>query len=170
MGYSPDISHADYRLAVTGQVRDELELGYQDLLDRPMVGLTKDFQCVTGWRVPDVEWSGVRVADLLDEAGGAGTHVRFLSADGVYSTTLTMEQARRDDVIVATQMLGGDVQREHGGPVRLYVAPMYGYKSLKWLAGIEVTDDPEPAGFWEIRGYDTDAWVGRSNGRSDAPT
>ena len=56
-----------------------------------------------------------------------------------------MEQARRDDVIVATKMLGGDVTREHGGPVRLYVAPMYGYKSLKWLAGIEVTDRAEPA-------------------------
>ncbi len=170
VGYNPHISHDEYRLTVTGLVRDELDLSYQDLLDRPMVQLTKDFQCVTGWRVPDVEWSGVKVADLLDEAGANATHVRFLSSDGAYSTTLTMEQARRDDVIVATQMLGGDVTVEHGGPVRLYVAPMYGYKSLKWLAGIEATDNPEPAGFWEVRGYDADAWVGNSNGRSDEPT
>ncbi len=61
---------------------------------------------MTGWRVPDVAWSGVRVADLLDEAGADGAYVRFLSSDGVYSTTLTMDQARRDDVIVATQMEG----------------------------------------------------------------
>ena len=171
-GFNPDVSKADYRLGVTGMVDTPLELGYDDLLDRPMVGITRDFQCVTGWRVPDVEWAGVKVADLLDEAGvdEGATHLRFFSYDGVYTTTLSMEQARRDDVLVATQMLGDDVRREHGGPVRLFVAPMYGYKSLKWLAGFEATDTPEPPGFWEVRGYDTDAWVGDSNGRSDEPT
>lgn len=171
-GFNPDISPGEYNLAVTGMVGEEIDLSFADLLERPMVGLTRDFQCVTGWRVPDVEWAGVKVADVLDEAGvdPAATHVRFFSSDGVYTTTLSMAQARRDDVIVATQMLGADVTREHGGPVRLYVAPMYGYKSVKWLAGIEATDDPEPPGFWETRGYETDAWVGDSNGRTDTPT
>lgn len=168
-GYDPDISTTDYRLLVSGQVDAPLELSYADLAERPMVGLTRDFQCVTGWRVPDVEWAGVPVSALLDEAGADGGYVRFFSYDGIYTTTLTMEQARRDDVIVATQMLGGDVRREHGGPVRLFVAPMYGYKSLKWLAGFQVSDDPEPPGYWEERGYDVDAWVGRSNGRTDDP-
>lgn len=171
-GFNPDIALPEYRLAVTGRVDTELDLGYDELLERPMVGMTKDFQCVTGWRVPDVEWAGVKVADILDEAGAAtdATHVRFFSYDGVYTTTLSMEQARRDDVIVATKMLGEDVTQAHGGPVRLYVAPMYGYKSLKWLAGMEVTNQADPPGFWEVRGYDTDAWVGRSNGRTDTPT
>ena len=156
----------------TGMVDTPLELSFADLLERPMVGLTRDFQCVTGWRVPDVEWAGVKVADILDEAGvdDAATHLRFFSYDGIYTTTLTLEQARRDDVLVATKMLGDDVRREHGGPVRLFVAPMYGYKSLKWLAGFEVTDSVEPPGYWEVRGYDTDAWVGESNGRTDEPT
>ncbi len=171
-GFNPDIPKPDYRLIVTGQVDTDLELSYDDLVNRPNVQLTKDFQCVTGWRVPDVEWEGVKVADLLDEAGVSpeATHVRFFSYDGVYTTTLSMEQARRDDVLVATQMLGADVIREHGGPIRLFVAPMYGYKSLKWLAGFEATSQPEPPGFWEVRGYDTDAWVGQSNGRGDEPT
>lgn len=170
-GFNPDIPRPEYRLSVTGLVDRQLELSFDDLLDRPMVGLTRDFQCVTGWRVPDVEWAGVKVSTLLDEAGVApgASHLRFFSYDGVYTTTLTMDQARRDDVIVATKMLGGDVRREHGGPVRLYVAPMYGYKSLKWLAGFEVVDSGQPPGFWEVRGYDTDAWVGGSNGRDDAP-
>jgi DMSO/TMAO reductase YedYZ molybdopterin-dependent catalytic subunit len=53
--------------------------------------------------------------------------------------------------------------------VRLYVAPMYGYKSCKWLGGIELTSDVQP-GYWENEGYDVDAWVGKSNGRDDAPT
>lgn len=170
-GFDPDIAPDRYRLGVHGMVDRRLELSYADLLDRPVVGMTKDFQCVTGWRVRDVEWAGVRVAELLDEAGASAeaTHVRFLSYDGVYTTTLTVDQARRDDVIVATQMLGGDIVREQGGPVRLYVAPMYGYKSLKWLAAMEVTDQPEPEGYWEERGYDADAWIGGSNGRDDEP-
>jgi DMSO/TMAO reductase YedYZ molybdopterin-dependent catalytic subunit len=62
-------------------------------------------------------------------------------------------------------MLGGEVTHDHGGPVRLYVAPMYGYKSVKWLSGIEVTDQVIE-GYWEHRGYDVDGFVGSSNGRS----
>ena len=57
------------------------------------------------------------------------------------------------------------LSHDHGGPVRLYVAPMYFYKSAKWLSGITVTDEVRP-GYWEERGYDVDAWVGRSNGRA----
>ena len=57
----------------------------------------------------------------------------------------------------------------HAPTVRLYVAPMYFYKSAKWLSGITVTEDVKP-GYWEHRGYDVDGWVGRSNGRSDEPT
>ncbi len=172
-GFNPDIGRDEYRLEVGGDVATRLDLSLAGLLARPQAGLTRDFQCVTGWRVPDVEWAGVRVGDLLDEAGAdpAATHVRFFSYDGIYTTTLTMEQARRDDVLVATRMLGADVTREHGGPVRLFVAPMYGYKSLKWLSGIQVTSEPDPPGYWEVRGYDVDAWVGGSNGRDqDEPT
>jgi DMSO/TMAO reductase YedYZ molybdopterin-dependent catalytic subunit len=66
-------------------------------------------------------------------------------------------------------MIGGSVSTEHGGPVRLYVAPMYGYKSLKWLERIEVVDSVTP-GYWEDLGYDVDGWVGKSNGRDDSPT
>lgn len=170
-GFNPDIAKDDYALVVDGLVASEAVLSYDDLLQGDIVGLTRDFQCVTGWRVPDVEWEGVRVGDLLDEVGVAddATHVRFHSSDGIYTTTLSIDDARRDDVLVAHKMLGADVRREHGGPVRLLVAPMYGYKSLKWLSRIEVTDTGEPPGFWEERGYDTDAWVGRSNGRNDDP-
>jgi DMSO/TMAO reductase YedYZ molybdopterin-dependent catalytic subunit len=126
---------------------------------------------VTGWRVPDVKWTGVQLSHLLDQAGVKpnATAVRFTSFDGVYTESLTMEQARRPDVIVAWSMEGKPVSRDHGGPVRMYVAPMYGYKSCKWLEGIEVTEKVE-TGYWEDYGYDVDGWVGRSNGRDDAPT
>jgi len=130
----------------------------------------RDFQCVTGWRVPSVPWSGVRLGALLDDAGvqPAGRALAFTSFDGVDSESLTLDQARRPDVLVALRMYGQPVTRAHGGPVRLYVAPMYGYKSLKWLSRITVTDAVDP-GFWEHNGYDVNGWVGHSNRRSDAP-
>jgi DMSO/TMAO reductase YedYZ molybdopterin-dependent catalytic subunit len=114
----------------------------------------------------------MRLADLLDKAGvKAGAQgVRFVSFDGEYTEALTMDQARRDDVIVAYEMEGGPISDAHGGPVRLYVAPMYGYKSCKWLERVEVTQFKPPPGYWEVRGYDVDAWVGHSNSRGDRPT
>ncbi|HEY8526338.1 MAG TPA: molybdopterin-dependent oxidoreductase [Acidimicrobiales bacterium] len=166
----PSRSTGEYRLRVDGLVDRPLDLSYDQLLDLPQTELVRDFQCVTGWRVPDVPWQGVRVSELLDRAGvqPGATHLRIHSFDGAYTESLTLEQARRDDVIVAHSMMGGPVSREHGGPVRLYVAPMYGYKSLKWLDRIEVVDRLVP-GYWEERGYDVDAWVGESNGRRDEP-
>src|SRR6185295_13670137 len=94
--------------------------------------------------------------------------VTFGSFDGAYTGSLTMAQARRDDVIVAYKMEGKDISHIHGGPVRLCVAPMYGYKSCKWLDRITVENKVRP-GYWEVRGYDVDAWIGKSNGREDAP-
>jgi DMSO/TMAO reductase YedYZ molybdopterin-dependent catalytic subunit len=167
----PERSRDEYRLTVDGMVDHPLDLSYEDLLDRPQSDLVRDFQCVTGWRVAEVPWTGVLLRDLLDEAGVAegATHLRIHSFDGVYTESLTLEQARRDDMLAAHRMLDGPVSREHGGPVRLFVGPMYGYKSLKWLERIEVTNQLYP-GYWEQLGYDIDAWVGRSNGRDDEPT
>lgn len=170
VGYSPRRTREAYRLRIDGLVDTPSTLTYADLTGLAPVRLTKDFQCVTGWRVADVKWVGVRLSDLLDGAGVRATAkaVTFHSFDGVYTESLTLDQARRSDVIVAYRMQGKDIPDRHGGPVRLYVAPMYGYKSLKWLDRIEVVGEVEP-GYWEIRGYDTDAWIGSSNGRDDAP-
>jgi DMSO/TMAO reductase YedYZ molybdopterin-dependent catalytic subunit len=172
VGDLPHRSETEYRLHVRGHVQQPFELTAADLRAMPATNLTKDFQCVTGWRVHDVHWTGVRLADLLDRAGvkaGAGG-VRFVSFDGAYTETLTLDQARRNDVIVAYSMEGKALSTAHGGPVRLYVAPMYGYKSCKWLEAIEVTDGRPQPGYWEVRGYDVDAFVGKSNGRDDNPT
>ncbi|MFI0355602.1 molybdopterin-dependent oxidoreductase [Actinomadura sp. 9N407] len=162
---------AQYKMTVGGLVRGARTFSMADLAALPQTHLTRDFQCVTGWRVPEVMWAGVALPDLLDAVGVSprARAVRFTSFDGVYTESLTMDQARRRDVLVATQMLGAPVTHDHGGPVRLFVAPMYGYKSLKWLGGIELTEKVV-SGYWERRGYDVDAWVGRSNGRDDAPT
>ena len=162
---------ANYRLDVGGLVRTPRSYTLPDLQNMPQTTLVRDFQCVTGWRVPEVHWSGVRLSDLLDAAqpDPGATAISFGSFDGTYTESLTLDQARRSDVLVALQMLGRPVTHDHGGPVRLYVAPMYGYKSTKWLSSIELTARVVP-GYWEDEGsYDADGWIGDSNGRDDEP-
>jgi DMSO/TMAO reductase YedYZ molybdopterin-dependent catalytic subunit len=169
-GDLPGMAPADWRLDVGGLADTAYTIGYAELLGLPSVDLTKDFQCVTGWRVPQVRWKGVRLADIIERATPRpdATAVEIESFDGAYLETLTLEQARRDDVIVAYELDGKPISSAHGGPVRLYVAPMYGYKSLKWLQRVTLVARPRP-GYWEKQGYEVDAWIGRSNGRSDEP-
>jgi DMSO/TMAO reductase YedYZ molybdopterin-dependent catalytic subunit len=169
-GY-PAVEDGAYRLSVKGHVNKPLTLSLADIKALPRTSLVRDFQCVTGWRVPKVHWSGVRLSDVLAAAevdAGAGA-VQFKSFDGVYTECLTMAQAMRSDVLVADTMESAPVTRNHGGPVRMLVAPMYGYKSCKWLSTIRVVPKVIP-GYWEHFGYDEDGWVGRSNGRTDDPT
>ncbi|WP_235092013.1 molybdopterin-dependent oxidoreductase [Streptomyces sp. A1-5] len=165
----PQRTAAGYRLTVDGLVARPTAYTLADLQGLPRTRMVKDVQCVTGWRVPRTPFTGVRLSHLLDAAGvkpGAKA-VRFTCFDGVYTESLTLDQARRPDMLVAYAMDDRPVTHAHGGPVRLYAAPMYFYKSAKWLSGITVTDRVQP-GYWEERGYDVDAWVGRSNGRDDA--
>jgi DMSO/TMAO reductase YedYZ molybdopterin-dependent catalytic subunit len=166
----PSIPDSQYRLRISGLVNRPITFTLNDLHAMPRTRLVKDFQCVTGWRVPDVHWEGVRLSHVLEAAGlrAEARALEFDSYDGLDTESLTLDQAQRPDVIVAYRMLGAPITTEHGGPVRLYVAPMYGYKSLKWLSAIRVVENATP-GYWEQNGYSTDAWVGASNGRSDQP-
>jgi DMSO/TMAO reductase YedYZ molybdopterin-dependent catalytic subunit len=160
-GSFPVIPRDKYRLPVTGLVDRPLNLTLDDIQSMPSTKLVKNFQCVTGWRVPEVHWEGVKLSDVLDAAGvrpNAGA-LAFDSYDGADTESLTLDQALLPDVIVAYRMLGAPITTEHGGPVRLYVAPMYGYKSLKWLSSIRVVEQAEP-GYWEQNGYPVDAWIG----------
>jgi DMSO/TMAO reductase YedYZ molybdopterin-dependent catalytic subunit len=164
-GAVPTKNAQTYRLAIDGMVAHTASYTLADLQAMPQTSFVRDFQCVTGWRVPQVQWSGVRLSTLLDRAmpAAGATAVRFRSFDGTYTEGLTLEQARLDDVIIALQMLGGPITHDHGGPVRMYVAPMYGYKSTKWLSGIELTPDLQ-LGYWEHRGYPVDGFINPSQG------
>ena len=116
------------------------------------------------WSVEDVPWTGVRIRDVLapaDPLPGAGA-LSFVSAERPYVDSLTLEQALLPDVMLAWDMDARPLTRPHGAPMRLVVPQMYGYKSVKWVERIVVTREPI-VGYWEQRGYDRDAWVGRSN-------
>ncbi len=159
-GGVPTKDATTYRLAIGGLVDRPATLTLADLRAMPQAQVTRDFQCVTGWRVPQVHWRGVQLATLLDRAqpSAEATAVRFHSFDGTYTESLPLEAAQRSGVIVALRMLGGAVSHDHGGPVRIYAAEMYGYKSTKWLSGIELTHGEVP-GYWEHRGYALDGTI-----------
>jgi DMSO/TMAO reductase YedYZ molybdopterin-dependent catalytic subunit len=157
------VAHRDektYRLTVGGLVAEPATYRLSELRALPRTSFTSDFHCVTGWVVPGVEWAGVRLSELLDRAqpDPAAKAVRFRSFDGVYTESLPLDVARGPRVVVATEMLGGPVSHDHGGPVRMYVDGEYGYKSTKWLSAIELTEDEEP-GYWEHRGYAVDGTI-----------
>jgi len=169
-GNFPAINEKAYSLTVGGLVQRPLRLSFPDLRALPRTELVRDFQCVTGWRVPAVHWAGVLLSDVINLAGPlpGAQGVEFTSYDGLYTESLTIAEAHRKDVLIAYEMLGAPITADHGGPVRLYVAPMYGYKSAKWLRSVSLVKKTVP-GFWEQQGYAIEAWVGNSNGRHDAP-
>ena len=167
-GTYPAITPDKYRLIVDGLVERRATLTLADLEAMPRTSFVRDFQCVTGWRVPGVHWEGVQLSEILDTVGvrPGAVALSFDSYDGTDSESLTLDQARLPHVIVAYRMLGAPVTTEHGGPVRLYVAPMFGYKSLKWLSAIHVVDQVE-LGFWEQNGYPVNGWIDGSTGPND---
>ncbi len=164
-GAYPKIARDKYRLEVSGLVDRPTVLTLADLQSMPKTSFTKTFQCVTGWRVPDVQWEGVKLSDILDHVGvqPGAVALSFESYDHADTESLSLDQARLPDIIVAYSMLGAPITTEHGGPVRLYVAPMFGYKSLKWLSRIRVVDVVEP-GFWEQNGYPVNGWLDGTTG------
>jgi DMSO/TMAO reductase YedYZ molybdopterin-dependent catalytic subunit len=150
----------NYRLNVSGLVDHPATYSLSDLKALPQTSLIQDFQCVTGWHVPAVHWAGVRLSVLLERAAPArqAGAVQFTSFDGTYTESLTLAEARHPDIIVALEMLGAPVTHDHGGPVRMYAGSMYGYKSTKWLSGIELAETETP-GYWETRGYAIDGTI-----------
>ncbi|MGH2897948.1 MAG: molybdopterin-dependent oxidoreductase, partial [Solirubrobacteraceae bacterium] len=92
------------------------------------------------------------------------TALKFVSAEQPYVDSLTIEQLREPDAMLALRMDGAALERKHGAPARVVMPQMYGYKGVKWVQRIVVTDRVDD-GYWQQRGYDRDAWLGGSNGR-----
>lgn len=163
--HMPVFDPATWRLRVGGLVGRPVSISYPELRALPRAEQVSAFHCVTGWTVPGVRWAGVRLRDVFDLVSplpGAGA-VRFVSAEVPYVDYLTVGQSLLPEVLLAYEMEGRPLAREHGAPVRLVVPEMYGYKNVKWVAGIDLVAH-EQLGYWEQLGYDQDAWVGRSNG------
>jgi DMSO/TMAO reductase YedYZ molybdopterin-dependent catalytic subunit len=164
-GSMPIFDPSTWRLEIDGLVERPRSLTYGDVKALPQVDQVSTFHCVTGWTVKDVHWSGVRFQQLFDLVRPlpSATAVRFVSMERPYEDSLTLEQLRLPDAMLATGLGGSPLSRPHGSPARVILPEMYGYKGVKWLTRMELVAE-QPRGFWEQHGYDQNAWVGRSNG------
>jgi sulfoxide reductase catalytic subunit YedY len=125
--------------------------------------VTRDFYCVEGWGATGVVWKGVALKELLQRAqiDPAATHLVFHSSDGVYTDSLTVEQAAFDDTMLVHEINGAALPPEMGQPLRLSYPGHYGYKYVKWVERVEAINEKETpfAGYWEARGYSADATI-----------
>lgn len=155
------LAREDWRLTIGGLVTKSLEIDWPTLLTYPAVQQTCDIHCVTGWTKLDTRWKGVRLKELLTEAGVmAEARHSVIGATAGWTTNLPLEELLQDDVLVAYEYEGAPLSAEHGGPVRLLVPRLYFWKSAKWLRTIELTVD-QRLGYWETRGYHAlgDPWL-----------
>jgi len=152
------ISVSTYRLTITGLVNKTAEYTYDDVIN----GFQKyqkvvTLHCVEGWSVK-ILWEGFLLKDLLNEAGidPQAVVVIFYAYDG-YSTSLSLDYILDNDILIAYKMNDLVLPPERGFPFQLVAESKYGYKWIKWITEIELSDDVNYKGFWESRGYPNDA-------------
>ena len=153
VGDVPDISRADFRLRVFGEVERPTTFTFADLEAFSPIDETVDIHCVTKWTKLDMRWKGVRFADVVG-ACGVLPRARFVLEHAAYgyTTNVPLADCMRDDVLLAWEHDGVALEPEHGGPVRMVIPHLYFWKSAKWLEGIELRATDQ-AGFWEQNGY-----------------
>ena len=147
----------NWKLQVYGEVEEPAVLSFQELLKLSQVDITCDVHCVTGWTLLDSQWRGVRLTQIMElvKTKKSARYVIFQAAAG-YTSNITLEEARKDNVILAHGFFGKTLPRAHGAPVRALVPDRYFYKSAKWLQGVKFTARDEP-GYWERQGYSNSA-------------
>jgi DMSO/TMAO reductase YedYZ molybdopterin-dependent catalytic subunit len=164
----PHLDEGDYRLRLDGLVGRPLELSLDELQGGDAATLAVTLECAGNGRasldprpvnmpwgveaVGTAEWTGVRLRDVLDRAGVRDPAVELVFSapdEGtqggvrhVYQRSLTLEQARRPEVLLAWAMNGRPLEPQHGAPLRLLVPGWYGMASVKWLTRIEAVAEP----------------------------
>jgi len=147
-----------YRLRITGLVETPQSLAYEEVLRLPVVKRAVTLYCVEGWN-EHLLFEGVRLADLLALAKpkkGVSTII-FYAADG-YSSSLSYDYAVRRDIMLAAKINGRVLDAKRGFPFQVVAESKLGYKWVKWVTHIELTDKPY-RGYWEERGFDNEADV-----------
>ncbi|MDA1334902.1 MAG: sulfite oxidase-like oxidoreductase [bacterium] len=162
LGIRPKLDeYADWKVDVKGLVENKETLSIDDLKNMGGDARTLDFHCVTRWSRYDLPWAGVEFNKIAERAKVAknATHVIFHSYDD-YTTNVPLDELTDERVLLVYELEGKDIPPEHGGPVRMIIPSLYGWKSAKFVIGIEFLDHDQP-GFWEIRGYNNhaDPWI-----------
>jgi DMSO/TMAO reductase YedYZ molybdopterin-dependent catalytic subunit len=152
------IDNESYKLVVTGLVNNEIEFTYDDVISNlQLFEKVVTLYCVEGWDVT-ILWEGVLVRDLISEAevNSEAKIVIFYAYDG-YSTSLPLDYIINNEILMAYKMNGVVLPSERGFPFQLVAESKYGYKWIKWITKIELSDNVDFRGYWESRGYPNDA-------------
>ncbi|HMK47682.1 MAG TPA: molybdopterin-dependent oxidoreductase [Methanocella sp.] len=156
------IDIANYTLEVTGMVRSPKNFTYREVVDgHTNYSRVVTLNCVEGWSVT-ILWEGVRIEDLLNETGidPNAKYVTFYAYDG-YSTSFPLSYILDNHIMIAFKQNGQTMLPERGFPFQLVAENKWGYKWIKWVTKIELTDQPG-GGYWESRGYSEDGSLNRS--------
>jgi DMSO/TMAO reductase YedYZ molybdopterin-dependent catalytic subunit len=142
-GSTPSERIADaegYRLRVWGKVEREMSLTLDEVRALPAVEIEAPLNCVVGWTDKGL-WRGVPLRDLIQLARptAEGTHVLF-GDDGDFSSSLSLEYVLAGKPILAYELNGQELPRIHGWPLRVVAPDKWGYKWVKWVTEIEITD------------------------------
>ncbi len=152
-GPTPRVDLDAWQFKVFGLVDEEITLDWQQFNDLPQVTLDAEFHCVTQWSKLQNTWQGILFTDVM-KLVTPKLEAKFVMAHcyGGYTTNVSLDVMIDDDVMFAHSHDGAPLTPQHGGPMRLVVPKRYGWKSAKWVNGIEFMAEDEP-GFWEMRGY-----------------
>lgn len=156
------IDIANYTLNVTGMVLTPKNYTYSQVVDgHQHYEKAVTLNCVEGWSVK-ILWEGVRVRDILNETGisPGAKYVTFYATDG-YSTTFPLAYILDNNIVIAYKQNGQTMLPERGLPFQLVAEDKWGYKWIKWITRIELTDS-NSKGYWESRGYSNDGSLNQS--------
>jgi DMSO/TMAO reductase YedYZ molybdopterin-dependent catalytic subunit len=149
----PEIDVAKYRLHVRGLVEEERSFTWEEIMALPASKVNARLTSVSGWSVRTT-WEGVLWSDFIwtFTPRKEASHVAFSSLGGGYETTVSLADLDHPRVLLVYGVEGEPLEREYGGPLRMVIPNLYGYKSAKWLETITLTDT-DKGGYWEDRGY-----------------
>lgn len=168
----PRIDPKTWSLKVGGMVSHPLEYTYDQLTSMPQSHYVKSFHCVTKWSIKDVEWEGLPISSLVDPAIASldARWMMFHCSDG-YSAPVPLEDAMKEDSILAFKLNGKPLTAEQGFPARPFIPGLYAWKSAKWVNRMELLGGYQD-GYWEKYGYHErgDVWEEeRFKGHSGTP-
>lgn len=148
-----NINISEYQLEVTGMVQNPRNYTYQDVISHPNYEKVVTLYCVEGWDVT-ILWKGILVYDLIKEVQPLpGSKVVIFYAYDNYSTSFPLEYIRDNNILLAYKMNNATLPPERGYPFQLVAESKWGYKWIKWVTKIEITNKTDYKGYWESRGY-----------------
>ncbi len=152
----------EWKLLLTGVMGESRLVTGEELLKLPRVHERGALVCqIFNWS-EEAEVVGVRLVDVLEASGidaPDGGYVAFYSADGLYFEGLPRAMARDPRVLLVFGLNGEPLPPQYGGPVRLWVPFLQGYKSVKWVSMIRAYRR-DPLGIKRLLGQSKTAVLG----------